>query len=118
MEGGAFTDKQTPQVIIVGPTRELIIQIHKEALKFAHGTIIKPVLAYGGTSVGHQLNLLSRGCNVLIATPGRLMDFINRGKVGLEKLQYLILDEADRMLDMGFESEIRKLVGKYLHFKI
>ncbi|XP_039251758.2 ATP-dependent RNA helicase DDX4-like [Styela clava] len=107
----SFSDKQLPQAIVVGPTRELVVQIFLEARKFARSSIIKPVVAYGGTSVGSQLRDLSRGCNILIATPGRLLDFINRGKVGCSGLQYLILDEADRMLDMGFEPEIRRLAA-------
>ncbi|XP_076813427.1 putative ATP-dependent RNA helicase DDX4 [Clavelina lepadiformis] len=109
LESSSFSEKQLPQAIVVGPTRELVYQIYLEARKFARGSICRPVVAYGGTSVGYQLRELQRGCNVLIATPGRLMDFINKGKVGLDKVQYLILDEADRMLDMGFETEIRKL---------
>nr|ACJ64200.1 vasa [Halocynthia roretzi] len=106
-----FSEKQLPQAVVVGPTRELVYQIFLETRKFSKNTIIKPIVAYGGTSVAHQLSQLSRGCNILIATPGRLLDFINRGKVGLANLQYLILDEADRMLDMGFEPEIRRLVA-------
>nr|ABM74410.1 vasa protein [Botrylloides violaceus] len=107
----SFSGKQTPQAIIVGPTRELVYQIFIEARKFARSTMIKPVVAYGGTSVRSQLSDLSRGCNILIATPGRLLDFITKGKVSCECVEYLILDEADRMLDMGFEPEIRRLVA-------
>ncbi|XP_076821109.1 putative ATP-dependent RNA helicase DDX4 isoform X1 [Clavelina lepadiformis] len=113
LEYTSFLEKQLPEAIVVGPTRELVYQIYLEARKFARGSICRPVVAYGGTSVGYQLRELQRGCNVLIATPGRLMDFINKGKVGLDKVQYLILDEADRMLDMGFETEIRKLADSF-----
>ncbi|XP_077980837.1 ATP-dependent RNA helicase DDX4-like isoform X2 [Glandiceps talaboti] len=111
--GGCFSESgaQEPQALVVTPTRELALQIFNEARKFAHSTILRAVVAYGGTSVGHQLRELSRGCNILVATPGRLMDFIGKSKVGLGKIKYLILDEADRMLDMGFEPEIRRLVG-------
>jgi len=111
VESSEFCDEQTPQAIIVGPTRELVQQIYVEARKFSRGTIIRPVVAYGGVATGHQLRELSKGCSVLIATPGRLMDFIKRGKILLHKVQYVILDEADRMLDMGFEPEIRTLVN-------
>ncbi|CAL8291068.1 unnamed protein product [Lota lota] len=107
----AFSEQQEPEAIIVAPTRELINQIYMEARKFAHGTCVRPVVVYGGISTGHQIRDLMRGCNILCGTPGRLMDVIGRGKVGLTKLRYLILDEADRMLDMGFEQEMRRLVG-------
>nr|QOW95195.1 vasa [Ptychodera flava] len=111
--GGAFSESgaQEPQALIVTPTRELALQISHEARKFSHSTMIRPVVAYGGTSVQYQLREISRGCNLLVATPGRLMDFIEKAKVGLSKIKYLVLDEADRMLDMGFEPVIRRLVG-------
>uniref|UniRef100_A0A3Q2DQJ7 Helicase ATP-binding domain-containing protein n=1 Tax=Cyprinodon variegatus TaxID=28743 RepID=A0A3Q2DQJ7_CYPVA len=90
-----FSETQEPEVIIVAPTRELINQIYLEARKFAYGT-------------GYQIKDIIRGCNVLCGTPGRLLDMIGRGKVGLTKVRYLVLDEADRMLDMGFEPEMRR----------
>lgn len=106
-----FSELQEPEAIIVAPTRELINQIYLEGRKFAYGTCVKPVVVYGGVSTGYQIRELCRGCNVLCGTPGRLLDVINRGKVGLTKLRYLVLDEADRMLDMGFEPDMRRLVG-------
>ncbi|XP_041753367.1 probable ATP-dependent RNA helicase DDX4 isoform X3 [Coregonus clupeaformis] len=106
-----FSEVQEPEVIIVAPTRELINQIYMEARKFAHGTCVRPVVVYGGISTGHTIREVLKGCNVLCGTPGRLMDIIGRGKIGLSKLRYLVLDEADRMLDMGFEPAMRKLVG-------
>nr|XP_009861178.1 DEAD-Box Protein isoform X3 [Ciona intestinalis]BAA36710.1 DEAD-Box Protein [Ciona intestinalis] len=111
VKSSEFSEKKTPQAIIIGPTRELVNQIFLEARKFSRSTIIHPVVVYGGTSVGYQIRAVQKGCDVLIATPGRLMDFINRGLIGLENVRFIILDEADRMLDMGFESEIRKLVS-------
>ena len=81
VEGGAFSESQTPSAIIVGPTRELVMQIYSEARKFAFGTIIRPVVVYGGTSVGHQLRQVEQGAHMVVGTPGRLLDFINRGKV-------------------------------------
>jgi ATP-dependent RNA helicase DDX3X len=68
------------------------------------------VVVYGGADYGPQARALERGCDILVATPGRLIDFIERGKVSLTKVQYLCLDEADRMLDMGFEKQIRRIV--------
>lgn len=103
---------QCPQALIISPTRELACQIYNEARKFSYETIVKTVVVYGGVSVPHQLRKIEMGCNLLVATPGRLKDFIERGKISLEKIQYLILDEADRMLDMGFEPVIRQVVEK------
>nr|XP_020444961.1 probable ATP-dependent RNA helicase DDX4 [Monopterus albus] len=106
-----FSELQEPEAIIVAPTRELINQIYLEARKFAFGTCVRPVVVYGGVSTGYQIREILKGCNVLCGTPGRLLDMIGRGKVGLSKLRYLVLDEADRMLDMGFEPDMRRLVG-------
>ncbi|XP_069031342.1 probable ATP-dependent RNA helicase DDX4 [Embiotoca jacksoni] len=106
-----FSEAQEPEAVIVAPTRELINQIYLEARKFAHGTCVRPVVVYGGVSTSHQIREVAKGCNVLCGTPGRLLDVIGRGKVGLGKVRYLVLDEADRMLDMGFEPDMRRLVG-------
>ncbi|CAG5122587.1 unnamed protein product, partial [Candidula unifasciata] len=111
---GLTTDRhqsvQTPQAVCVAPTRELAIQIYTDCRKFAFQTDIRPVVLYGGTSLSHQMRELSNGANIVIGTPGRLLDVINRGKISLANVSFLILDEADRMLDMGFEPEIRKMV--------
>ncbi|KAL2100267.1 hypothetical protein ACEWY4_004661 [Coilia grayii] len=106
-----FSEQQEPEAIIVAPTRELINQIYLEARKFAFGTCVRPVVVYGGISTGYTIREVCKGCNVLCGTPGRLLDIIGRGKIGLSKLRYLVLDEADRMLDMGFEPDMRKLVA-------
>uniref|UniRef100_A0A8C2GXX1 RNA helicase n=1 Tax=Cyprinus carpio TaxID=7962 RepID=A0A8C2GXX1_CYPCA len=106
-----FSEVQEPEAIIVAPTRELINQIYLEARKFAYGTCVRPVVVYGGINTGYTIREVLKGCNVLCGTPGRLLDIIGRGKVGLSKLRYLVLDEADRMLDMGFEPDMQKLVG-------
>ncbi|XP_060752144.1 probable ATP-dependent RNA helicase DDX4 [Tachysurus vachellii] len=106
-----FSEVQEPEVIIVAPTRELINQIYLEARKFAYGTCVRPVVVYGGTSTGYAIREVLKGCNVLCGTPGRLLDIIGRGKVGLSKVRFLVLDEADRMLDMGFEPDMQKLVN-------
>ncbi|XP_028830856.1 putative ATP-dependent RNA helicase DDX4 isoform X3 [Denticeps clupeoides] len=105
-----FSEVQEPEAIIVAPTRELINQIYLEARKFAYGTCVRPVVVYGGINTSHAIREVLKGCNVLCGTPGRLLDIIGRGKVGLRKIQYLVLDEADRMLDMGFEPDMQKLV--------
>ena len=67
-------------------------------------------MVYGGAHVGEQMRDLDRGCHLLVATPGRLVDMLERGKISLEFCKYLVLDEADRMLDMGFEPQIRRIV--------
>ena len=81
------------------------IQIYNEARKFAQGSMVKPVVAYGGTSTGYQARKLAEGCNILVATPGRRLDYVDKGKVSFSSLQFLVLVEADRMLGMGFMPE-------------
>ncbi|XP_041475121.1 probable ATP-dependent RNA helicase DDX4 isoform X7 [Lytechinus variegatus] len=105
-----FSVVQEPLALIVSPTRELASQIQNEARKFCRNTSLRPVVIYGGTSVSHQTREVQNGCSILVATPGRMHDFIGRGHIGLGKLKYLILDEADRMVDMGFGPEIQKLI--------
>ncbi|XP_035783109.1 ATP-dependent RNA helicase vasa-like [Anopheles albimanus] len=100
-----------PYVLVVAPTRELVIQIHDEARKFSHGTGLKVVCIYGGAATTHQMQLLRGGCQIMVATPGRLVDFMDRGVVSFEKVKYAVLDEADRMLDMGFLPTIEKVMG-------
>ena len=72
---------------------------------------MRPAVVYGGANVGDQMRELDRGCHLLIATPGRLVDFLDRGKISLEFCNHLCLDEADRMLDMGFMPDIRHCVS-------
>ncbi|KAI4498738.1 hypothetical protein M0802_006205 [Mischocyttarus mexicanus] len=100
----------TPQVIIISPTRELTIQIYEQVLKFSAGTILKTVIAYGGTSVVHQGNRINAGCDIIVATPGRLLDFLQRKRIMLSSIRFLVLDEADRMLDMGFLPDVEKII--------
>ena len=102
--------KSFPSILVMGPTRELAIQIYEEAKKFAFKTDIRPVVVYGGQDVVQQLRDLEHGCDILVATPGRLVDLMERGRVDLSFVRFLILDEADRMLDMGFEPQIRRIV--------
>nr|XP_044627702.1 probable ATP-dependent RNA helicase DDX4 isoform X12 [Equus asinus] len=106
-----FKELQEPECIIVAPTRELINQIYLEARKFSFGTCVRAVVIYGGTQLGHSIRQIVQGCNILCATPGRLMDIISKEKIGLRQVKYLVLDEADRMLDMGFGPEMKKLIS-------
>lgn len=110
---GPVTDANTsqPRVVIVSPTRELAIQIFEQAKKFAYNSIVKTVVAYGGTSVNHQKGHVLGGCHILVATPGRLNDFVNKGLISFSSIQYFVLDEADRMLDMGFLPTVEQMLG-------
>lgn len=100
-------DLQEPSCIVMAPTRELAKQTHVEALKLANGSVVTVQCIYGGTQTGYCRAQLSRGANILVATPGRLKDFINRGLIGMSKLKYIILDEGDRLIDDGFVGEMR-----------
>nr|AVR48434.1 DEAD box protein Vasa [Forcipomyia taiwana] len=100
-----------PKALVVAPTRELVIQLFNEARKFAHGSCVKVAIAYGGAAVRYQNENLAKGCHILVATPGRLLDFMDRGWVTFEHIKFLVLDEADRMLDMGFKPAMEKLVN-------
>ena len=87
-----------PSALILAPTRELAAQIHDEARRFTYATGIAPVVIYGGADARDQLRQIERGCDLLVATPGRLVDFIDRGRLAMENIRFLVLDEADRML--------------------
>lgn len=100
-----------PRIIIMSPTRELAIQIYEQSKKFAYNSLVKTAVVYGGTSILHQRTLSLKGCHILVATPGRLNDFVQRGYISLASVQFFVLDEADRMLDMGFLPTIEKILG-------
>ena len=99
-----------PYMLVLAPTRELSVQIMEEAQKFGRPMGIRAVCCYGGSSKYPQIAALQRGVEIIIATPGRLNDLLEAKKVDLSKLKYFVLDEADRMLDMGFEPQIRSIV--------
>lgn len=101
-----------PIVLVLAPTRELAVQIQQEITKFGKSSRIRNTCVYGGVPKGPQIRDLSRGVEVCIATPGRLIDMLEAGKTNLRRVTYLVLDEADRMLDMGFEPQIRKIIGQ------
>jgi ATP-dependent RNA helicase DDX3X len=102
--------KAYPQALILAPTRELACQIYNEAKKFCYRSFVRPCVAYGGADIQGQLRLIDRGCHLLVATPGRLVDILERRRISFKNIQYLVLDEADRMLDMGFEPQVRNIV--------
>jgi ATP-dependent RNA helicase DDX3X len=103
--------KVFPYALILAPTRELACQIHQETRKFTYRSHLKSVVVYGGADSKGQTQELERGCHILVATPGRLIDMMERNKICVSKIKYLCIDEADRMLDMGFEPQIRKIVA-------
>lgn len=101
-----------PIVLILAPTRELAVQIQGEALKFGSHANARSTCIYGGAPKGPQIRDLRRGVEIVIATPGRLIDMLEAQHTNLRRVTYLVLDEADRMLDMGFEPQIRKLISQ------
>ena len=101
-----------PRALILEPTRELAAQVETATRDFARFTDLKVSVVYGGVGYGRQMDDLSAGVDVLAATPGRLLDHLERGTVRLDKVQFLVLDEADRMLDMGFLPDVRRIVEK------
>ncbi|CAJ0915740.1 unnamed protein product, partial [Mesorhabditis belari] len=103
--------KQFPCALVLSPTRELSLQIYNECRKFGYRTPITSAILYGGReNYQQQISKLRLGCHILIATPGRLIDVMEQGYIGLTGCRYLVIDEADRMLDMGFEPQIRQIV--------
>lgn len=98
--------------LILTPTRELAIQIDESFAAYGRFTNIKHTVIFGGVSQFNQVNSLQRGVDVLIATPGRLLDLMNQGFIDLRQLEIFVLDEADRMLDMGFIHDVKKVIAK------
>lgn len=101
-----------PRALILAPTRELAIQIGEEVREYAQFLKLRHTLVFGGVKESPQIAALSRGVDILIATPGRLLDLVGQRKADLGGVEVLVLDEADRMLDMGFIRDIRKLVAE------
>jgi ATP-dependent RNA helicase DeaD len=99
------------QAVILVPTRELAVQVTTEFEKFAKYTGIRVLSIYGGQSIGIQYNQLRKGVQIVVATPGRLIDHIKRGSISLKEVKFAILDEADRMLDMGFVDDIKYILS-------
>nr|QOS47395.1 DEAD-box DDX17 [Locusta migratoria] len=99
-----------PIALVLAPTRELAQQIQQVASEFGASSLVRNTCIFGGAPKGPQARDLERGVEIVIATPGRLIDFLERGTTNLRRCTYLVLDEADRMLDMGFEPQIRKIV--------
>jgi ATP-dependent RNA helicase RhlE len=101
-----------PRLVVMAPTRELVLQIADEARDFASGSRLSVTAIFGGGSIRKQANQLKRGADLVVATPGRLMDHMRRGNIRFDEMQILVIDEADRMLDMGFLPDMREIVGQ------
>ncbi len=97
---------KTPQGLIICPTRELCLQIAKDLESYSKYLKVSIVAVYGGTDIRKQMSDIKRGASVIVATPGRLMDLINRKAISLSDVEYVVLDEADEMLNMGFKEDI------------
>ncbi len=103
---------QSPRVLILEPTRELAAQVETALRDYARFTNLKVTVVFGGVGYGRQTDELKSGADIVVATPGRLLDHLAQGNVRLDRVEFLVLDEADRMLDMGFLPDVRKLVEK------
>ena len=104
--------KTQPRVLVLEPTRELAAQVETALRDFARFTDLRVAVVFGGVGYGLQRESLARGVDILVATPGRLLDLMQQGTCRLDSIQYLVLDEADRMLDMGFLPDVRRIVQK------
>jgi ATP-dependent RNA helicase DeaD len=105
-------DPSKPQALVLAPTRELAVQVAEEAEKLAPSRHFKTVAVYGGQRFGSQLTKLRQGCTLIVGTPGRVLDHLTRGTISLEKVRFLVLDEADRMLDIGFRPQIERIMRR------
>ena len=105
-----YSVRRNPSVLVLAPTRELAMQIEQEAQKFTRAAGVYSMCMYGGTPKGPQIGMLRRGVDIIVATPGRCNDLAEMGILNLADVSYLVLDEADRMLDMGFEPQIRTIL--------
>ncbi len=111
-ERGQETGRKQIKVLILTPTRELAIQIHESFAAYGRYTGLTHAVIFGGVSQVPQVNQLRHGVDILIATPGRLLDLMSQGYIGLQHLKIFVLDEADRMLDMGFIHDVKRVIIK------
>ena len=102
--------KRPIRALIVTPTRELAAQVEQSVKDYGAHTPLKSMVVFGGVKIGGQIHRLKSPVDILVATPGRLLDHVNQGTIKLHKVQILVLDEADRMLDMGFIHDIKKII--------
>jgi ATP-dependent RNA helicase DeaD len=101
-----------PQALILVPTRELAVQVREEIVRLAHGQRISCIPIYGGKPIRGQIEKLRRGCDIVVGTPGRILDHMARGTLKFDDVEFVVLDEADRMLDIGFRPDIEKILRR------
>ena len=104
-----YAQGEAPRGLVLAPTKELVVQIHQEALKFAAYTDLRIVAFYGGVGPKKQIEEIANGVDLIVSTPGRFLEIYSRGHVETKKLKHIVLDEADRMMDMGFMPQIRQV---------
>lgn len=107
-----YRGKRPIRCLVLAPTRELAIQINENFRDYSKNTKLRTAVIFGGVNQNKQVNQLSAGIDILIATPGRLLDLMNQGFISLAKITHFVLDEADRMLDMGFIHDIKRILPK------
>jgi ATP-dependent RNA helicase DeaD len=112
MNGLQSEEGPGPHAIVLAPTRELVVQVAEEAAKLSPNKSFRVVPIYGGQRMRQQLTLLRRGCHLVVGTPGRVLDHLSRGTLSLDRVRYLVLDEADRMLDDGFRPAIERILRR------
>ncbi len=105
-------DNRQVRALVLTPTRELAQQVYKSFIKYAENTELRIGVAYGGVSINPQISQINQGLDVLVATPGRLLDHLINGSLSLEKIETIVFDEADRMLDLGFKDEIDRILNR------
>ncbi|MBK5274932.1 MAG: DEAD/DEAH box helicase, partial [Desulfuromonadales bacterium] len=105
--------RRKPRALVLVPTRELAAQVSEQMNNYARRLSLRSTMIYGGVTIQAQIERLHRGVDIVVATPGRLLDHVERGTIDLSRIQVLVLDEADRMLDLGFIDDIKK-VAEYL----
>jgi len=109
---GQHSTEKFPRALVLEPTRELAAQVETAFRDYARFTNLKITVVFGGVGYGRQNDAFRNGTDIVVATPGRLLDHLEQGTVKLDKVEFLVLDEADRMLDMGFLPDVRKIVEK------
>jgi ATP-dependent RNA helicase DeaD len=112
LNGWSEDDGPGPQMLVLAPTRELAVQVNEEARKLAPSPACRCVPIYGGQRISGQLAALKKGVHIVVGTPGRILDHLSRGTLKLDKVRYVVLDEADRMLDIGFRPDIEKILRR------
>lgn len=109
---GSPNHKRPIQALVLTPTRELAIQVEESFKAYGRFLQLKHLVVFGGVSQVNQVNQLRKGVDILVATPGRLLDLMNQGHVSFDALKFLVLDEADRMLDMGFVKDVKRIISR------